>query len=98
LDDRGVDRLDPARVDDGDADAVTGEPRRDVAVRAPVGGLPGRTADHPRDSRSAPGFADARVGFDRFGPWASPVAAFLDDPQGMRAVLDAIDRLADDPG
>jgi mRNA interferase RelE/StbE len=24
-------------------------------------------------------------------------AAFLDDPQGMRAVLDAIDRLADDP-
>jgi mRNA interferase RelE/StbE len=24
-------------------------------------------------------------------------AAFLDDPQGMRTVLDAIDRLADDP-
>jgi mRNA interferase RelE/StbE len=24
-------------------------------------------------------------------------AAFLDDPQGMRVVLDAIDRLADDP-
>ena len=24
-------------------------------------------------------------------------AAFLDDPQGMRAVLDAIDRLAEDP-
>jgi mRNA interferase RelE/StbE len=24
-------------------------------------------------------------------------AAFLDDPQGIRAVLDAIDRLADDP-
>ena len=24
-------------------------------------------------------------------------ATFLDDPQGMRAVLDAIDRLADDP-
>ena len=24
-------------------------------------------------------------------------AAFLDDPQGMRAVLDVIDRLADDP-
>jgi mRNA interferase RelE/StbE len=27
----------------------------------------------------------------------SQAAAFLDDPQGMRAVLDAIDRLADDP-
>jgi mRNA interferase RelE/StbE len=27
----------------------------------------------------------------------SRAAAFLDDPQGMRAVLDAIDRLADDP-
>lgn len=27
----------------------------------------------------------------------SHAAAFLDDPQGMRAVLDAIDRLADDP-
>jgi mRNA interferase RelE/StbE len=27
----------------------------------------------------------------------SQAAAFLDDRQGMRAVLDAIDRLADDP-
>jgi len=27
----------------------------------------------------------------------SQAAAFLDDPQGMRAVLDAIDRLADQP-
>ena len=27
----------------------------------------------------------------------SQAATFLDDPQGMRAVLDAIDRLADDP-
>jgi mRNA interferase RelE/StbE len=27
----------------------------------------------------------------------SQAAAFLDDPHGMRAVLDAIDRLADDP-
>lgn len=27
----------------------------------------------------------------------SQAAAFLDDPQGMGAVLDAIDRLADDP-
>ena len=27
----------------------------------------------------------------------SQAAAFLDDPQGTRAVLDAIDRLADDP-
>lgn len=27
----------------------------------------------------------------------SQAAAFLDDPQGIRAVLDAIDRLADDP-
>jgi mRNA interferase RelE/StbE len=27
----------------------------------------------------------------------SQAAAFLDDPQGMREVLDAIDRLADDP-
>ena len=27
----------------------------------------------------------------------SQAAAFLDDPQGMRAVVDAIDRLADDP-
>ena len=27
----------------------------------------------------------------------SQSAAFLDDPQGMRAMLDAIDRLADDP-
>jgi hypothetical protein len=27
----------------------------------------------------------------------SQAAAFLDDPQGMRAVLDAIDWLADDP-
>ena len=27
----------------------------------------------------------------------SQAAAFLDDPPGIRAVLDAIDRLADDP-
>jgi mRNA interferase RelE/StbE len=27
----------------------------------------------------------------------SQAAAFLDDPHGIRAVLDAIDRLADDP-
>ena len=27
----------------------------------------------------------------------SQATAFLDDPQGIRAVLDAIDRLADDP-
>jgi mRNA interferase RelE/StbE len=27
----------------------------------------------------------------------SQAAAFLDDPQGIRAVLDAIDQLADDP-
>jgi mRNA interferase RelE/StbE len=27
----------------------------------------------------------------------SQAAEFLDDPQGIRAVLDAIDRLADDP-
>ena len=27
----------------------------------------------------------------------SQAAAFLDDPQGIRSVLDAIDRLADDP-
>ena len=27
----------------------------------------------------------------------SQAATFLDDPQGVRAVLDAIDRLADDP-
>ncbi len=27
----------------------------------------------------------------------SQAAAFLDDPQGIRAVLDTIDRLADDP-
>ncbi|HYX60163.1 MAG TPA: type II toxin-antitoxin system RelE/ParE family toxin [Streptosporangiaceae bacterium] len=27
----------------------------------------------------------------------SQASAFLDDPQGMRAVVDAIDRLAEDP-
>ncbi|MGH3224291.1 MAG: type II toxin-antitoxin system RelE family toxin [Streptosporangiaceae bacterium] len=27
----------------------------------------------------------------------SQAAAFLDDPHGIRAILDAIDRLADDP-
>jgi mRNA interferase RelE/StbE len=27
----------------------------------------------------------------------SQAAAFLDDPQGIREVLDAIDRLADEP-
>ncbi len=36
-----------------------------------------------------------RVGYDERA--ISQAAAFLDDPQGMRAVLDAIDRLADDP-
>jgi mRNA interferase RelE/StbE len=36
-----------------------------------------------------------RVDYDERA--VNQAAAFLDDPQGIRAVLDAIDRLADDP-
>ena len=64
-------------------------------------GRPGhRRADDVRArqrSKAPAGHASVSLRVDYDERAISQAAAFLDDPQGIRAVLDAIDRLADDP-
>ena len=61
------------------------------ALHVPMHELPARL-DEVREAADRP-----VVVLCHLGVRSHQAAAFLDDPHGIRAVLDAIDRLADDP-